>query len=250
MYAPVYDSAVFAWVAKGCSGAPFTLGRYVPAIFPKCVRICHPGRRRSLEPAQHRGVNSYYYGDVKWRSIAREFGTEFSGIGSWGSLAQNEDDTVALRQRYDPPFEGTAEPAIIEEVYRFVSNLTRPQDQCICAFWQGSDGLLELPETLSMEIMYKDMPTDYWMVSSTVEYIFDSWISEFQKRVETSGFVPNMIWPLSRRWFFAVPFETYSSFLGTQSDVSISDLLSSTGVEAYDLSSVRKQGSIETCPVG
>ena len=48
---------------------------------------------------------------------------------------------------------------------------------------------------------------------------------------------PQAIWPVSRDWFLAVPFEQINSFFGG-STASVGELLSSSSLEAIDVTKV------------
>ena len=60
-----------------------------------------------------------------------------------------------------------------------------------------------------------------------------AWLSVFDQKI-CFAVTPQAIWPLSRDWFLAVPFEQTNSFFGGSTEF-VGELLSSSALKALDV---------------
>lgn len=235
-FLPHHGSSEFGWITEGCKAPLFSLNRYVPRVFADYVRICHPGRQwpADADSAYFLALESHEQigrmTPVTWSEVARINGVEFDGTQSWGQI------TTEVRQDYlNPkplavvaPTEGRATPGQIRFVFDELAVYSGKTQECYCAFWEGF-GCLELPDTGTLRGMGQP---PYRVMKSSLEHIRDYWLSVLEDNPAPTGLTPEAVWPTNDDWFYAVPFEMYTSLLGGSRDL-IKRLIGVDAVESY-----------------
>ena len=240
---PERDAARAEWVRRNCSGPLFTLHRSIPRGFERYARILHPWWRLAAatteqELAFRRGgwVEPSHLTPVRWQDQADKVGAQLTATSLWNDFASSDvpdlDELDAFVVNGNggiiPPDEGELSRDIVEAIFTAVSAFSGEACECICAFWEG------FPDVSAIDAPVIDgmAQGEHKLFSATLAEVLNAWHSELDPN--SLAVTPQAIWPLSRDWFLAVPFEQTNSFFGGSAEF-VGELLSSDALEALDV---------------
>ena len=242
---PERDTARAEWVRRNCSGPLWTLHRSIPRGFERYVRIFHPWWRLAAATTEQElafrrsgGVDHSHLDltPARWKDQADKVGAQLTATSLWRDFASSDtlspdkfDELIATGNAgIIPPDEGKLSRDMGEAIFTAVSAFSGEACECICAFWEGFGSLTDI-----------DAPTidgmaqgEHKLFSATLAEVLKAWLSELDPN--SFAVTPQAIWPLSRDWFLAVPFEQTNSFFGGSTEF-VGELLSSGDLEALDV---------------
>ena len=243
---PERDAARAEWVRRNCSGPLWTLHRSIPRGFERYARILHPWWRLAAATTEEElafrrsgGVDHSHLDltPVRWKDQADKVGAQLTATARWHDFASSDtlspdkfDELIATGNAgIIPPTEGELSRDMGEAIFTAVSAFSGEACECICAFWEGSGSLTNI-----------DAPTidgmaqgEHKLFSATLAEVLKAWLSVLDPK-GCFAVTPQAIWPLSRDWFLAVPFEQTNSFFGGSTEF-VGELLSSDALEALDV---------------
>ena len=243
---PERDTARAEWVRRNCSGPLFTLHRSIPRGFERYARILHPWWRLAAatteqELAFRRGgwVDPSHLTPVRWQDQADKVGAQLTATSLWNDFASSDipdlDELDAFVVNGNggimPPDEGELSRDIGEAIFTAVSAFSGEACECICAFWEGF-GVVSAIDAPVIDSMAQG---EHRLFSANLAEVLKAWLSELDPN--SLAVTPQAIWPLSRDWFLAVPFEQTNSFFGGSTEF-VGELLSSSALEALDVTEV------------
>ena len=243
---PERDAARAEWVRRNCSGPLFTLHRSIPRGFERYARILHPWWRLAAatteqELAFRRGgwVDPSHLTPVRWQDQADKVGAQLTATSLWNDFASSDipdlDELDAFVVNGNggimPPDEGELSRDIGEAIFTAVSAFSGEACECICAFWEGF-GVVSAIDAPVIDSMAQG---EHRLFSANLAEVLKAWLSELDPN--SLAVTPQAIWPLSRDWFLAVPFEQTNSFFGGSTEF-VGELLSSSALEALDVTEV------------
>ena len=243
---PERDTARAEWVRRNCSGPLWTLYRSIPRGFERYARILHPWWHLAAATTEQElafrrsGTVDFSHLDltpVTWKDQADKMGAQLTATSLWGDFASN--DELSLRKfdeliadgnaKIIPPTEGDLSRDIGEAIFAALSAFSGEACECICAFWEGFGKVSDI-----------DAPTidgmaqgGHKLFSANLAEVLKAWQSVLDQDI-CFAVTPQAIWPLSRDWFLAVPFEQTNSFFGGSAEF-VGELLSSGALEALDV---------------
>ena len=240
---PERDTARAEWVRRNCSGPLFTLHRSIPRGFERYARILHPWWRLAAatteeELAFRRGgwVEPSHLTPVRWQGQADKVGAQLTATARWHDFASSDvpdlDELDAFVVNGNggiiPPDEGELSRDIGEAIFTAVSAFSGEACECICAFWEG------FPDVSAIDAPVIDgmAQGEHKLFNATLAEVLKAWLSVLDPN--SFAVTPQAIWPLSRDWFLAVPFEQTNSFFGGSREF-VGELLSSDALEALDV---------------
>ena len=166
-------------------------------------------------------------------------GAELTPTARWHDFASSDviyidkfDELIATGNAgIIPPYEGELSRDIGEAIFAALSAFSGEACECICAFWEGF-GSLTLTN-IDAPVINGMAQGGHKLFSATLAEVFKAWLSVLDQKI-CFAVTPQAIWPLSRDWFLAVPFEQTNSFFGGSAEF-VGELLSSSDLEALDV---------------
>ena len=243
---PERDAARAEWVRRNCSGPLFTLHRSIPRGFERYARILHPWWRLAAatteqELAFRRGgwVEPSHLTPVRWQDQADKVEAQLTATSLWNDFASSDvpdlDELDAFVVNGNggiiPPDEGELSRDIVEAIFTAVSAFSGEACECICAFWEGFGDV----SAIDAPVINGMAQGEHRLFSATLAEVLKAWLSELDPN--SLAVTPQAIWPLSRDWFLAVPFEQTNSFFGGSAEF-VGELMSSDALEALDVTEV------------
>ena len=245
---PERDTARAEWVRSNCSGPLWTLHRSIPRGFERYARILHPWWRLAAATTEEElafrrsgGVDHSHLDltPVRWKDQADKVGAELTATSLWGDFASSDvvyidkfDELIATGNAgIIPPYEGELSRDIGAAIFTALSAFSGEACECICAFWEGF-GSLTLTN-IDAPVINGMAQGGHKLFSATLAEVLDAWLSVLDQET-CFAVTPQAIWPLSRDWFLAVPFEQTNSFFGGSAEF-VGELLSSSALEALDV---------------
>ena len=243
---PERDAARAEWVRRNCSGPLFTLHRSIPRGFERYARILHPWWRLAAatteqELAFRRGgwVEPSHLTPVRWQDQADKVGAQLTATSLWNDFASSDvpdlDELDAFVVNGNggiiPPDEGELSHDMGEAIFTAVSAFSGEACECICAFWEGFRDV----SAIDAPVINGMAQGEHRLFSATLAEVLKAWLSELDPN--SLAVTPQAIWPLSRDWFLAVPFEQTNSFFGGSAEF-VGELISSDALEALDVTEV------------
>ena len=220
-YRPELDVARASWVTDACRGPLWTLSRTVPDVFERYVCIHHHGFRWSddcLDEGLRRldaDAQRVRMLPVRWSEIAEEYGKDPATSRTWHDLVPELSVDEPRPGGIVPPREGELPLDVLDTVFDRLGHFSGADQECVCAIWEGFVNReirqLERSGAASIEGMGQQ---SHLLMSAPLHVVWEQWRSVIIHSDETLGLVPQAVWPTTREWFFAVPFEMHSSFLG------------------------------------
>ena len=241
---PERDTARAEWVRRNCSGPLWTLHRSIPRGFERYVRIFHPWWRLAAATTEQElafrrsgGVDHSHLTPVRWKDQAEKMGAQLTATSRLHDFASSDvpdfDELDAFVVNGNagmmPPYEGELSRDMGEAIFTAVSAFSGESCECICAFWEG------FPDVSAIDAPVIDgmAQGEHRLFSANLAEVLKAWLSVFDQKI-CFAVTPQAIWPLSRDWFLAVPFEQINSFFGGSAEF-VGELLSSSALEALDV---------------
>ena len=242
---PERDTARAEWVRRNCSGPLWTLHRSIPCGFERYARILQPWWRLAAATTEHElafrrsgGVDHLHLDltPVRWKDQADKMGAQLTATSLWDDFASSDtlspdkfDELIATGNAgIIPPYEGKLSRDIGEAIFTAVSAFSGEACECICAFWEGFSQVCDI----DAPVIDGMAQGGHKLFSATLAEVLKAWISELDPN--SFAVTPQAIWPLSRDWFLAVPFEQTNSFFGGSAEF-VGELMSSSALEALDV---------------
>ncbi len=238
-YTPETSPAQGDWVIRACHGPLWTLHRTVPMGFERYLHFPHHGFRW-VEDRNHPAYSSvseeYRHWKpipVAWSEAAAERGLDPAEDAVWGNHFHIGTSTRPEEGRIYPPMEGELPLYILDQVFAELSAHSGSDQECICAIWEGFgnreiDWLRESGAALITGMAQQG----HYLMRASLDTVWEQWRSVLIEFEESGGRVPQAVWPITREWFFAVPFEMHASFLGGPSAL-VDRLLKRAHLDAY-----------------
>ena len=163
-------------------------------------------------------------------------GAQLTATSLWDDFASS--DTLSL-DKFDeliatgnagtiPPYEGELSRDIGEAIFTAVSAFSGEACECICAFWEGFSQVCDI-DAPAIDGMAQG---EHKLFNANLAEVLKAWLSELDPN--SLAVTPQAIWPLSRDWFLAVPFEQTNSFFGGSAEF-VGELLSFDALETLDV---------------
>ena len=242
---PERDAARAEWVRRNCSGPLFTLHRSIPRGFERYARILHPWWRLAAATTEEElafrrsgGVDHSHLDltPVRWKDQADKVGAQLTATARWHDFASSDtlspdkfDELIATGNAgIIPPAEGELSRDMGEAIFTAVSAFSGEACECICAFWEGFPDV----SAIDAPVINGMAQGEHRLFSATLAEVLKAWLSELDPN--SFAVTPQAIWPLSRDWFLAVPFEQTNSFFGGSAEF-VGELMSSDALEALDV---------------
>ena len=240
---PERDAARAEWVRRNCSGPLFTLHRSIPRGFERYARILHPWWRLAAATTEQElafrrsgWVDPSHLTPVRWQDQADKAGAQLTATSLWNDFASSDvpdfDELDAFVVNGNggiiPPDEGELSRDIGEAIFAALSAFSGEACECICAFWEGFSQVCDI-DAPAIDGMAQG---EHKLFSANLAEVLKAWLSELDPN--SFAVTPQAIWPLSRDWFLAVPFEQTNSFFGGSAEF-VGELLSFDALEALDV---------------
>jgi len=230
------------WILERCSGPTGNLSALMPNGFDGYVRLCHPAYRieapdrsdtRSLELAAAGFIELRYRSELRWDDMARAMGFTPSRLMQWPSFS-GELLRVIDAHGIEDPLEGELTLNIVNNLFDVLVSHHGEAQECVCGFWLGFRIFDTSANTLTT---YPGMG-EHALCRASLKEIQESWTALLEDerslglKLNASGLTPNIIFPRSKEWYLAIPFNRPSSYFGGQEKV-VSDLLSMDKLETF-----------------
>lgn len=220
-YRPETDSSRAAWAAERIS--PFrerTLQTIVPSGFEQYVRLCQPAWRwPPVDPHDVQAladIRSGHYGlehatPVRWRDAAAESGKPIHRLMQWHDIAPPPmtDNEGGI----STPIEYEITPDMVSALFKLLMDYSGPDQECLCAFWDGYAGLPELHEAGAARFSGIGQQT-YLLFHASLSTVAKLWSEALEDNRMSEGRAPNAIWPSNQAWYYSVPIGPMTSYLG------------------------------------
>lgn len=239
-YRAELDTTRADWVVQGCHGPLWTLFRTVPESFERYLCIHHHGfhwpddclgedfNRLTPEEQQARML------PLRWSELAQTLGKEAGSVLTWPELVPQLSMDAPRPSGIVPPREGELPLYVLDTVFDHLGHYSGADQECICAIWEGFTNrevrYLERAGAATIEGMGQQ---SHLLMSAPLHVVWEQWRSVLIHADESLGLVPQAVWPTSREWFFAVPFEMHSSFLGGPGEL-LRRIESSESMDVYE----------------
>ncbi len=237
-YRPEKDAACAQWVVQNCKGPLHALHRIVPTGFEKYVRIFHPGWRwpeSKEKPEQGEFDGSTYSSTemrpVSWSELASRAGAEPNGTMQWHAPEPNYDDPKPGETA--PPLEGILPVQVLDALMQILTSHSRVDQDCICVFWEGFGSIERHFAERGARIVGLGQQGHFLMKASLSD-VWVTWRSILASKDMVEKITPQAIWPVSKDWILATPFDNPSSFFGGPSVIA-EHILAAKEVEAFEV---------------
>jgi hypothetical protein len=223
---PEPDTSRAEWVVERCNGPLFTVNRWVPSGFESYVQLCLPAHQftgESWEP-------------VRLSQVAEARGHTLDEYSSYRSLTPHSDSRAILPGDYAEPMEGNTTPVMMQAVSDALLAHSHRDAECIVAVWFGfgSTEVMALERGGCARISGMGQQ-EHYILSASLRAVLSKWVDlthEPQTQYEGGTRIPQAVWPVSREWFFAVPFDWQSTFFAGPKELT-DKLMSDDRLEAY-----------------
>ena len=232
-----------SWVVERCAGSLHLLSAVVPAGFPAYLRICHPGRRvESLQPDDERGrrmaLSGYeelrYRSLVRWDEVAKENKCIPHRLMQW-----SWSDPGGIKEVGSAGLEYPSEGELTRDDAATILDIlianAGESTECLCGFWPGFRRFESAPakfRTMPKLQEYALLRGDLREIRDFLLLVHDEGLREGIV-IGTAGIMPNAVWPTSREWYLAVPFNRPSSYFGGPEKVAAAISAAAT-LETYE----------------
>lgn len=237
---PVVTQSYYDWVDEACGGKLFDLHRYVPPNFECYVHICHP----IWEPPERMPLDTFnelcpleqnkIMVGQRWSTLLGQLDIAIDGSEGWFQLGYLLDNSHLSPDGLLRPSEGAPTISILNEIENVISSATDERQTCVCSFWDGFS-LTDEQKLHTRAYTHNMSQQRHWLAQSECKSIFDRWRSLLDPPAFADPIgLPNAVWPVDKKWFYAAPFFWHSSFFGGTKDMA-QRLLESKEIEAYSL---------------
>ncbi|MEE4109960.1 MAG: hypothetical protein V2I24_11455 [Halieaceae bacterium] len=252
-----------AWVVERCGGPLFTVNRWVPAGFERYIQICPPAwrmptNRREYEfsPSDRDPRYPCNLTPVPWATVAAARGHAIGLHTCFHDLTPHTEMQSAQPGDYLGPLEETPTGAMIDAVGEAVLSFSGAGQECLVAVWSGF-GSREIDQLHARKAaMITGMgQQEHFLLSADVATVIGTWRSLLPDQPVSASSVasrsPQAIWPATREWFYAVPFDWHSSFFAGPASLATT-LLKDERIESYPvaLDADYRRGRRPDCFIG
>ena len=238
VYEPEANVARAEWAARQCIGPKDTLHSVVPTGFEKYVRLCQPGWfSPGFDLVNKGGSRVDFYTakkvlkPIRWCDIAQENGKVVHSLMQWYSIASPDADIRSGVAGTHAPFEGVITREMVETLFDVLVSHSGENQECICAFWEGFGNLHNPRLSTRVEGIGQQ---GHFLFHAPLAAIRDQWLLVLDHSKEPYGLTPQAVWPLTHDWYFAVPFELRSAFLGGSTTVT-TKIQNEQRLESYEV---------------
>lgn len=174
---------------------------------------------------------------VPWATVAAARGHSIGPYTSFLDLAPHTQMQSAQPGDYLAPLEETPTGAMIDAVGDAVLSFTGASQECLVAVWSGYGS----PEIDQLHDLKAGMITgmgqqEHFLLSADLATVISTWRSLLPDEPVSASSVasrsPQAIWPATRDWFYAVPFDWNSSFFAGPASLATT-LLNDGRIESY-----------------
>ena len=222
------------WAVDRCIGPRKTLHSRVPSGFARYVRLYQPGwywQAVSRTKQESWGVddveNRKRSTPVRWRDIAEQNGKTVHRLMQWWSIAPPSIDVRSGNSGFSAPYDGELTLEMVETLFDILIRHSGEEQECICAFWEGFGIFDRFPASIRVEGIGQQ---GHILFNASLAAVRDQWCLVLQHAREPSGLTPQAVWPISCDWYYAVPFEMYSSYFGGAARI-VAEILSEPSLE-------------------
>lgn len=238
LYQPERDASRAEWALARCVGPPDSLHSVVPAGFAAYVRLLQPGWQwQEVVRTEEDILNVDDYDDrkrstpVRWHDVARRAGKTIHREMQWWSIAPDSMiDTRTGRGGMSPPYEGEITLRMAECLFDILVRHSGEDEECICAFWEGFGILRNVPDNIRVEGIGQQ---GHVLFHASLGAVRDQWRLVLKYPRGLSGLTPQAVWPVSRDWYYAVPFEMHSSYFAGPAEL-IAEIRADTRLETME----------------
>lgn len=225
LYEAERDVSRAEWVIARCVGPPHTLHSVVPTGFAAYVRLLQPGWnwQEVVRTEAERGKVDDYDDrrrstPVRWRDVARQGGKIIHREMQWWSIAPHSMiDTRSGRGGFSPPYDGEITLGMAESLFDVLVRQSGEDEECICAFWEGFGILNDVPDRIRVQGIGQQ---HHVLFHGSLGAVRDQWCLVMRHAREPRGLTPQAVWPVSRDWYLAVPFDLNSSYFAGSLDMA------------------------------
>ncbi len=165
---------------------------------------------------------------VRWREVAGENGRAVHRLMKWYSI----DPARNGPSRFVPPEEGQITTEMVEILFDIFVRHSGEDQECICAVWDGFGNVDHLQDiTTRVEGIGQQ---GHYLLSASLTAVRDQWLLVQRHAQFPYGLTPNAVWPVTKDWYYAVPFEMRSSYFGG-SAVMADEIRDAPGLETYEV---------------
>jgi len=245
--APERDGARAAWVVERCRGPLFTVNRWVPAGFEQYIQICPPAWRMPTDrrdygysPSDRDPRYPCNLTPVRWSTVAAARGHSIGPRTCFHDLTPHTELDSAQPGDYFAPLEETPTGAMIDAVGKAVLSFSGAGQECLVAVWSGfGSHEIDLLRDRNAAMITGMGQQEHFLLSADLATVIDTWRSLLPDEPVSASSVasrsPQAIWPTTREWFYAVPFDWHSSFFAGPESLATA-LLSDDRIESYPVS--------------
>lgn len=213
------------WVQELCVGPKRTLHSVVPIGFEHYIRILHPawlvGAIHPLDTEAWKKLRSGRCDaeekkPVQWSEVAMKNGHDTHRQMKWYDIAPPVTRELG-KAGIDPPLEGELTENMVERLFETFIEQGDENQEVLCGFWEGYG--YSYASSKAARFKNYDVDHQYVLLRGTLASVRDGWLAAHEQLVrndgmETSGWVPNAVWPTTCEWYLAVEYHLMSSYLG------------------------------------
>lgn len=174
---------------------------------------------------------------VPWAAVAAARGHSIGPYTSFHDLTPHTQMESAQPGDYLGPLEETPTGAMIDAVGEAVLSFSGAGQECLVAVWSGF-GSREIDQLHAQKAgMITGMgQQEHFLLSADLATVISTWRSLLPDEPVSASSVasrsPQAIWPTTREWFYAVPFDWHSSFFAGPASLT-NTLLNDERIESY-----------------
>lgn len=130
----------------------------------------------------------------------------------WGAIAPSSIvHTRGGQAGVSPPNDGEITLEMAQVLLNILVRNSGEEEVCICAFWEGFNLLGRVPDRIRVQGIGQQ---HHVLFSSSLGAVRDQWCLVLRHAREPRGLTPQAVWPVSRDWYLAVPFDLQSCYVG------------------------------------
>jgi len=231
------------WVVGRCSGPKHTLHTIMPSGFASYARICHPGWSVDFS---YPDIEKYWLAEragwidpetltpVRWHDVAVANNRNPHRLMQWNTSCLSTPRELG-RSGIDSPMDGEFSKEMVESLFEILVDQSGENQEVLCGIWEG----FNISDYRGVTAKFESYPghQHYLLFNSTLSKVRDGWLAalEYAYRhhgIEASGYIPSALWPTTRDWYLAVPYNQQSSYLGGSADL-VSRVFGVENLETY-----------------
>ncbi len=219
LYESERDASRAEWAIARCVGPPHTLHSVVPTGFAAYLRLFQPGWKwQEVVRTEEERLKVDDYEDrrrstpVRWRDVARQADKTIHREMQWWAIAPHSMiDTRSGQGGLSPPYDGEITLDMADSLFDILVRYSGEDEECVCAFWEGFGILGDVPERIRVQGIGQQ---HHVLFHASLGAVRDQWCLVMKHAREPAGLTPQAVWPASRDWYLAVPFDLKSSYFG------------------------------------